>query len=74
MSRSRSQDLLLLMGDFNAKFGEDVGLWKGKMGVFGIGQRNNNSQRLLEFCNMNKLIVANTEFNHRNIHKCTIGD
>ena len=41
------------------------------MGVFGVGRMNDNGQTLLEFCNMNELVVTNTMFNHRSVHECT---
>ena len=52
--------MLLLMGDFNAKVGQEDGIWRDVIGVFGVGVRNNNGQRLLEFCAEHRLCVTNT--------------
>ena len=41
------------------------------MGNHGIGQRNNNGERLCEFCDTNQLVISGTLFNHKNIHKAT---
>ena len=67
----KRHDMLLLMGDFNAKVGQEDGIWRDVMGVFGIGTRNNNGQRLLEFCAEHRLCVTNTIFNHKTEHKAT---
>ena len=45
----KQHDMLLLMGDFNAKIGQDDGIWRDIMGVFGVGTRNNNGLRLLDY-------------------------
>ena len=42
--------MLLQMGDLNAKVGQEDGIWRDVMGVFGVGSSNNNGLRLLEFC------------------------
>ena len=67
----KQHDMLLLMGDFNAKVGQEDGMWRDEVGVFGIGTRNNNGQRLLEFCAEHRLCVTNTIFNHKIEHKAT---
>ena len=41
------------------------------MGAHGIGQMNENGERLLDFCEMNGLGICNTIFAHKNIHKYT---
>ena len=41
------------------------------MGKHGIGHRNNNGERLCEFCDTNQLVITGTLFKHRNIHKTT---
>ena len=68
---TKRHDMLLLMGDFNAKVGQEDGTWRDVMGVFGVGNRNNNGQRLLEFCAEHRLCVTNTIFKHKIEHKAT---
>ena len=38
----KRHDMLLLVGDFNAKVGQEDGIWRDVIGVFGVGARNNN--------------------------------
>ena len=59
---TNSNDVLLVMGDCNAKVGmkamEDV------VGKFGIVNRNERGDRLIEFCQINNLTISNTWFQH----------
>lgn len=48
------------MGDFNAKVGNQEEL--NITGRFGLGERNEAGDRLIQFCNENQLWVANTWF------------
>ena len=52
------------MGDFNAKVGQGQ-LKNSGLGPFGLGQRNERGERLLNFCNINNFSITNTHFqNH----------
>ena len=54
------KDVLLIVGDWNAKVGsQDI---TGVTGKFGLGLQNEARQRLIEFCQENVLIIANTLF------------
>ena len=69
-----SSDLLLLLGDFNARVGcSDTNgeLWRGIWGRYGIGAGNEAGDRLLEFCAVNQLTVMNTWFAKKDIHLAT---
>ena len=48
------------LGDWNAKLGSQETL--GVTGKFGLGIRNEAGQRLIEFCQENVLVIANTLF------------
>ena len=48
------------MGDWNAKEGSQE--IPGVTGKFGLGVQNEAGQRLIEFCQENSLIIANTLF------------
>ena len=65
------QDVLVLMGDFNAKIGSDHRHWHGVLGKHGIGGVSDNGLRLLEFCALNGLVITNSFFQHKAIHKYT---
>ena len=56
----KGNEYLIVMGDFNAVIGEGKdGL---EVGEFGLGQRNNRGDKLIEFCRRLKLIITNTWF------------
>ena len=50
------------MGDWNAKVGSQE--THGMTGKFGLGVQNEAGQRLIEFCQENTLVIANTFFQH----------
>ena len=54
------KDVLFIIGDWNAKAGSQE--TPGVTGKFGLGVRNEAGQRLIEFCQENALIIANTLF------------
>ena len=54
------KDVLLIIGDWNAKGGSQE--TPGVTGKFGLGIRNKAGQRLIEFCQENALVIANTLF------------
>ncbi|KAI8521282.1 hypothetical protein Bbelb_010360 [Branchiostoma belcheri] len=63
------QEKLLLLGDFNARVGADHDSWPNCLGKFGVGNINDNGQRLLEFCTVNGLCITNSFFNTKPQHK-----
>ena len=54
------KDVLFIIGNWNAKVGSQK--TPGLTGKFGLGVRNEAGQRLIEFCQENKLVIANTLF------------
>ena len=54
------KDILFVIGDQNAKVGSQE--IPGVTGKFGLGIRNEAGQRLIEFCQENALVIANTLF------------
>ena len=55
-----SKDVLFIIGDWNAKVGRQE--TPGVTGKFGLGVWNEAGQRLIEFCQENTLVIANTFF------------
>ena len=54
------KDVLFIIGDWNAKVGSQE--TPGVTGKFGLGMGNEAGQRLIEFCQENALVIANTLF------------
>ena len=52
------KDVLFIIGDLNAKVGRQE--ISGVTGKFGLGIWNEAGQRLIEFCQGNALVIANT--------------
>ena len=65
------RDMLLVLGDFNARVGSNFQSWRSVIGPHGMGDCNGNGERLLDFCSNNQLLVTNTWFKHKPIHKTT---
>ena len=54
------KDVLFIIRDWNAKLGSQE--TPGLTGKFGLGIQNEAGQRLIEFCQENTLVIANTLF------------
>ena len=60
------KDVLFIIGDWNAKVGSQE--TRGVTGKFGLGVWNEaemKHERLIEFCQENTLVIANTLFQHK---------
>ena len=55
-----SKDVRFIIGDWNAKVRSQE--TPGVTGKFGLGVENEAGQRLIEFCQENTLVIANTLF------------
>ena len=62
-------DIVIVMGDMNAKVGDDNSEYV--IGRHGLGSRNDNGERLCEYCSINGLVITGTCFPHKDIHKAT---
>ena len=54
------KDVLFIIGDWNAKVGSQE--TPGLTGKFGLGVQNEAGQKLIELCQENALVIANTLF------------
>ena len=52
------KDVLFIIGNLSAKVGSQE--TPGGTGKFGLGVQNEAGQRLIEFCQENTLVIANT--------------
>ena len=62
------KDVLFIIGNWNAKVGSQE--TPGVTGKFGLGVKNEAGERLIEFCQENALVIANTLFHQhkRRLH------
>ena len=61
------KDVLFIIGDWNAKVGSQE--TPEITGEFGLGVQKEAGQRLIEFCQENALVIANTLFQqHKTLH------
>ena len=61
-------DMLVITGDMNAKVGSDVEGCERVKGRHGVESRNENGERLCDFCDMNDLVITSTLIPHKGIH------
>ena len=54
------KDILFILGDWNAKVGSQK--IPGITGKFGLGVQNETGKTLIELCQKNALVIANTLF------------
>ena len=68
------KDVLFIIGDWNAKVGSQE--TPGVTGKFGLGVQNEAGQWLIEFCQENTLVIANTLFQQhkRRLYTWTLPD
>ena len=71
VSSCNTNDMILMIGDLNAKVGNNNTNREEVMGKFGVSVMNDNGERLCDFCSTNGLIITGAAFPHKDIHKLT---
>ena len=68
------KDVLVIIGDWNVKVGRQE--TPGVTSKFGLGVQNEAGQKLIEFCQENALVIANTLFQQhkKRLYKWTSPD
>ena len=64
-------DSILLMGDFNARVGNNHQAWPDVLGKHLLGTSNSNGLLLLSICSEFNLTITNSIFQQRNMYKGT---
>ena len=65
--QSKSEHMFLL-GDFNARVGDDSTSWPAIIEFFRVGKMNRDGHRLLEFCSYYDMVVTNSFFKTKAQH------
>ena len=65
VSKVPRHDMLLIMGDLNAKVGADNTECEKSMDKHGCGTRNDNGERLIDFCLNNNQVMGERYFHTR---------
>ncbi|VDO96495.1 unnamed protein product [Schistosoma margrebowiei] len=71
IKKCQTKDLIILMGDLNAKVGTDNTGYEDIIGRHGLKERNENGERYANLCAINKMVISGTIFSHKRIHKST---
>ncbi|EDO46312.1 predicted protein, partial [Nematostella vectensis] len=66
-----TRNIIIVMGDFNAKIGGDNRGYEEIMGQQGLGKMNDNGERFADLCAASNLVIGGSVFHHRRIHKAT---
>ncbi|XP_034071876.1 LOW QUALITY PROTEIN: uncharacterized protein LOC117545945 [Gymnodraco acuticeps] len=69
LRRIPKNDKIFLLGDFNARVGQNSSIWSGVLGRHGVGQVNANGLRLLTLCSEHNLTITNTIFQQKAKYK-----
>lgn len=70
-----TKDMIIIMGDLNARVGQvqqrqlQQHVVRSGVGPFTVDTENESGTRLIEFCEMNDIIISNTFFKHKLVHQ-----
>ena len=62
---------IYVTGDFNGRVGIKDEIYKDILEKYGEQIRNDNARRMLDMCQVNNMIVANTFYEHKDMHTYT---
>jgi exonuclease III len=69
-----TNDMLIIVGDLNAQVGKNQQkrqqhLIRSSVGPFTVDIENENGSRLIDFCEINNILLSNTFFKHKKVHQ-----
>jgi len=67
----KSKGEIYILGDLNGRVGRRDENYRDPIGRYGEQHRNNNGKRIIKYCIEQDLIITNTYFKHKDIHKYT---
>ena len=65
------RDINIVMGNFDAKIGEDNIGYEEVMGRHGLGEMSDNGEMFTDFCTLNGFVIRGSIFPHKRKHKVT---
>ncbi|CAF3362866.1 unnamed protein product [Rotaria socialis] len=71
LTQTPKKDIIIVTSDWNAKIGSDNTHLESVMGRYGYEDRNERSDRLLEFATLHNLYICNTRFQQKANRKWT---
>ena len=69
LQSTSADDKVIILGDFNARVGQDAYSWKGVLGIH--GNCKDNRHLLMELCTEQQLVITNTIFQQKDRFKTT---
>ena len=69
IDRVAKKDLILLLGDFNAKVGSKNTGFETVLLTHGLGEMNDNDEMFADFFSFKKLVIGGSVFLHKKAHK-----
>ena len=70
LDKASSSDMVIFMEDFNARIGStEHNTSPQTVGLFATDSRTNNAERLVNFCVANNVVISNTFFQHKPVHR-----
>jgi endonuclease/exonuclease/phosphatase family metal-dependent hydrolase len=71
IDKVHNRDMVIVMGDFKAKIGNETQGKELVMGREGLGSMNENGRMFTDLSNSNNLVIGDSILQHKKIHKAT---
>jgi hydroxypyruvate isomerase len=71
LDKLKDKDINILMEDLNTGVGLDNRGYEEVMGQHALGEMNENGEKFANLCGLNNLVIGDSIFAHKRIHKAT---